>query len=146
MNPACATSRGENRSISRASTSSKASRVGKSPCLTTIVGTPRFAAIARPPAPATLLMTADTGMPASSSAWRLLPRPEIRTTTDMGRDGSCSIDSLHAVTLLLDQVQQSRLANQMRCADRHEDAPRAQLHMQPVRHHDAAVVHEMAHE
>jgi hypothetical protein len=30
-------------------------------------------------------MTADTGTSASSRACRLLPRPEMRTTTDMRR-------------------------------------------------------------
>src|SRR5689334_9662413 len=44
---------------------------------------PRFSASCRPPAPATLLITAATGMPASRIACRLLPRPEMRTTTAM---------------------------------------------------------------
>src|SRR5689334_24231655 len=45
--------------------------------------------MASPFASARLLITADTGRRASSSASMLLPRPEIRTTTDMlgGRPG-----------------------------------------------------------
>src|SRR6185436_20203275 len=86
MNPAQATSRGEKLSSSAASTFSNASRVGKSACLTTRTGMPRLAAISRPPAPATLLMTADTAIPASRIACRLLPRPEMRTTSAMSHD------------------------------------------------------------
>src|SRR3954469_16272650 len=80
MKPASATRRGRNSSTVAARAASNSSRLAKCPCSTTRVATPRAAASSRPLAPATLLITADTGRPASSSACMLLPLPEISTT------------------------------------------------------------------
>ena len=81
MNPASATSRGACRSISAASASSNRSRVGYAVCATTATGRLRDRANSTPAASARLLITAETGTPASTSDRMLLPRPEMRTTT-----------------------------------------------------------------
>jgi len=85
MKPARTTRRGAYSSTARASAWSNASRVAKSRCGMVRAGIPAAVAYPRPAAPATLLITARTGMPASISAFRLLPRPEMSTTTDMVR-------------------------------------------------------------
>src|SRR6185295_14135897 len=87
MKPASTTSRGEKRSICVASARSKESRSANERCSTTAVAMPRAFAKSSPFACVWLLMTAETGSPASTSACMLLPRPEMRTTIIAA--GSC---------------------------------------------------------
>src|SRR6266540_7347008 len=84
MKPASATRSGECSSIASASAASKASREGNSRSSTTAAGMPACAANSRPAASARLLTTAAifAGSPARTIASKLLPRPEIRITTD----------------------------------------------------------------
>src|SRR5690349_13180252 len=83
MKPASATRRGACRSIAAARASSNASRVAKPRCSSTAVAMPRARANSRPAASPRLLITADTGSPASTSERMLLPRPEMRTTSKL---------------------------------------------------------------
>src|SRR5262245_24200940 len=95
---------------------------------------PRAAASARPAASARLLITAPTGRPASMSADRLLPRPEMRTTTT-------SEHPLGAIAVRFEQREHALLAVKMQRAERDESAAAAQLALHAKRHHHAAVVH-----
>src|SRR5438093_3007880 len=139
MNPASATSRGEKRSTSAASAASKASRLPKARCSTMRVAMPRAAAICSPLASARLLMTALTGSPASSSACRLLPRPEISVTIKSGHPG-------RAVTVRLEEREHAFLAVEMQCAERDERAAAAQIALHAERHdHVAVMQHPLGH-
>src|SRR5436190_15854938 len=141
MNPAIATSFGAKASISAASAASNASRVACLRCGTTRAGTPRCSAKRRPPAPASLLITAATGTPAFSTASRLLPRPEMRTTTDIAPRmvTAGSENAGDAIAVLLEQGENALGAVEMERADGDERAPLAQLPLHPKSHHDAAV-------
>src|SRR6185503_4994987 len=139
MKPASATSRGEKRSISAASAASNASRVPCAPCSTTLAWMPRVRAKARPAAPASLEMTALTGIPASTSACRLLPRPEIRTTTK-------SEHPFGAIAVLGEEREHAFFAVEVQRAERDEGVAAAQLPLHAERHHYAAVVdHALGH-
>src|SRR5207302_482803 len=114
MNPARTINRGATRSISPASAASNASRPEKRRCSTTRIATPRAAAVSRPSAPGSLLMTVVIGSPASSSACMLLPRPEMSTATDMNR----SVDPRRSVAVFLEQREHALVAIQVQRAER----------------------------
>ena len=84
MKPASATRSGECRSIAASSAASNAPRKENSRSSTTSTGSPDCAANFKPGASARLLITAATfaGSPARTIASMLLPRPEMRITTD----------------------------------------------------------------
>src|SRR5438128_2547548 len=139
MNPASATSRGEKRSTSAASAASKASRLPKPRCSTTRVAMPRAAAISSPLASARLLITALTGSRASSSACRLLPRPEISVTIK-------SDHPVRTVAVRLEQREHAFPAVKVQRAEGDESAAAAQIALHAKRHHHAAVVqHALGH-
>src|SRR6185295_12337113 len=119
MKPASATRRGLKTSISLASALSNASREANLRCSTTRVAMPCARANSNPCAPATLLITAETGNPASTSARRLLPRPEMSTTTDISEHPP------RAPAVVLEQRQHALVAVEMQRAERHEGAAAA---------------------
>src|SRR2546422_774195 len=112
MNPASAINCGAARSISQASAASNASRLEKRRCSTSRVATPRAAAVSRPLASASLLITVVIGSPASINACRLLPRPEMSTATDMSR----SVDPRRSVAVCLEQREHTLVSIQVQRA------------------------------
>src|SRR5205807_9636509 len=136
MNPARTINRGATRSISPASAASNASRPEKRRCSTTRIATPRAAAVSRPSAPGSLLMTVVIGSPASSRACMLLPRPEMSTATDMNR----SVDPRRSVAVFLEQREHALVAIQVQRAERDEGCAAPQFPLHAEGHHDAAIV------
>src|SRR5690606_25727445 len=120
---------------SAASAASNASRLACARCSTTRVGIPRDSAKASPWASARLLRTPLTGRPASTSARRLLPLPEMRTT-------STSVHPLRPVAVLLGKRDHALAAVEVQRAQGDERPAAAQLALHAERHHDAAVVQD----
>src|SRR5450756_3170967 len=87
MKPALTTRSGEKTATASARAASHEARSGKSTGATTAVGIRAARAITRPPALAVSLTTATTRAPYDGSTWaasnaaRLVPVPEMRTTT-----------------------------------------------------------------
>src|SRR5450756_1380887 len=87
MKPALTTRSGEKTATASARAASHEARSGKSTGATTAVGIRAARAITRPPAVAVSLTTATTRAPYDGSTWaasnaaRLVPVPEMRTTT-----------------------------------------------------------------
>src|SRR5882762_6931318 len=136
MNPASTINRGATRSISPASAASNSARLEKRRCSTSRVATPRAAAVSRPLASASLLMTVVIGSPASSNACRLLPRPEMSTATDMNR----SVDPRRSVAVFLEQREYAPVAIQVQRAERDEGCTAPQFPLHAEGHHDATIV------
>src|SRR5882672_6315742 len=142
MNPASTINRGATRSISPASAASNSSRLEKRRCSTRRVATPRAAAVSRPLASASLLMTVVIGSAASSNACRLLPRPEMSTATDMNR----SVDPRRSVAVFLEQREHALASIQVQRAERDEGRTAPQFPLHAEGHHDAAIMdHALRH-